>query len=87
MSGFIIESSAHCKHCDAELIEINNHTRSNTYLGYIAHENEVNNIIIQNNIVFCDQCHRVLGLRCIENNNVVLFANFIAFSSIFQINE
>lgn len=87
MPNRTIKLSANCRHCDAEIIQINNQTRSHPYLGYIALVNEMDNIIIQDNIVFCGECHRIVGLHCTSNNNVVLFASFIAFCSIFEVNE
>lgn len=77
--------SHRCNNCYAKLAEfdIHNLTRYENS-GYILNENEVENINVVNNIVQCRACGTNLGIKRIDDNNIILFKQYLRAEAYIQ---
>lgn len=74
-----------CYDCFAMIapIDIDN-IRTYERTGYIYNENELEEVNIINNIVQCRQCGKGLGIKRIDNNEVILFKQYLGADAFIQ---
>lgn len=73
---------------------INCYTEFNTFIpgttrryentGLIFDENELENINVVNNIVHCRACGTSLGIKRIDNNDIILFKRYLRAEAYIQ---
>lgn len=74
-----------CINCYAKLATFDPHNlRRYEDHGFILNENEVENINVVNNIVHCRPCGTNLGIKRIDNNNIILFKRYLQAEAYIQ---
>lgn len=65
-----------CRDCGVMIapLDINNIRRYEDQ-GFIFDEFELHNIDINSNIIKCRRCRKALGIKRIDNGNIILFRN------------
>lgn len=71
----------HCKACNARRAYIDHNTRRHAHGGMILDPIDVENVTVQNNIVYCRRCNRELGIKHIESGDLYFFGRFLSMDA------